>query len=230
MWVALAGAVGWLLYAKKEQIVSLGTDVLEYGREEYFRMVIDDNAKPYADVILQVARETGIDPFLIYAIGKQESRWGNALSPRGPGGTGDSGHGRGIMQIDDRSWGSWLESNDWTDPYTNVSKGVEVLKQALDFFQSNSSIRGYTDGTWVDIGSSSAAKRGVAPGRYPDPRPLSGDALTAAALAAYNTGAANVLMSIAAGVSPDRTTANGQYSSMAMNTAASTASNYQALG
>lgn len=230
LWVALGGAgIAYLVNKNKEAIVSFGTDVLEAGREEYFRAVIDSHAQDYADVILQVARETGVDPFLIYAIGKQESRWGDALSPRGPGGTGDSGHGHGIMQIDDRSWQNWLDENDWTDPYTNVSKGVSILQAAMSFFSGNASIKGYTDGRLVDIGAKSAAKRGIQPGLYPDPRPLTGDALTAAALAAYNSGSGNVLMSIAAGLSPDVTTANGGYSALALSTAAETAGTYQSL-
>lgn len=230
LWVALGAAgVAYLVNRNKEAIVSLGTDALAAGKELYFQATLSSDAQPYSDVILQVARESGVDPFLIYAIGEQESRWGNALSPVGPGGTGDGGHGHGIMQIDDRSWGTWLAENDWTDPYTNVSKGVEILKQAIDFFSGNAAVKNYTDGSTVTISSASAAKRGVAAGSYPDPRPLSGDALTAAALAAYNAGAAAVLLSIAAGASPDVTTANGHYSSMALARAAETADTYNAL-
>jgi soluble lytic murein transglycosylase-like protein len=229
LWVALGAAgVAYLIYKNKETIVSLGTDALAAGKELYFQATLSSDAQPYSDIILAVARDTGIDPFLIYAIGEQESRWGDALSPPGPGGTGDSGHGHGIMQIDDRSWGSWLASNDWTDPETNIRKGVEILKQALAFFSSNASIPGYTNGSLVSI-DKSADRLGVAPGQYPDPRPLSGDALTAAALAAYNAGAGSVLMALAAGLSPDVVTANGRYSDMAMNRAAETASTFTSL-
>ena len=51
----------------------------------------------------------------------------------------------------------------------------------------------------------------MSPGDYPDPRPLKGDLLTRAAVAAYNTGEGNVLMSVAAGVEPDATSTGGDY-------------------
>ena len=238
LWIALAGAaIAWLVNQNKEEIVSFGTDVLEEGKELYFKASISDDAADYSDLILLVAKEQAIDPFLIYAIGQRESRWGNALSPKGPSGTGDVGHGRGIMQIDDRSFGpdangegkgnGWLAENDWTDPYTNITQGAKILNQALKFFASNSSISGYTDGTTVSI-TNSAKKLGVTAGSYPDPRPLSGDDLTAAALAAYNTGAANVLMAIAAGKSPDTTTTGGNYAGDVLAKAATAASTYSA--
>lgn len=106
------------------------------SEEEKFTASLPSNAKPYAQVILRVAREEGISPQLIFAIGEQESRWGQALSPAGPGGTGDGGHGHGIMQIDDRSFGDWLLTNNWTDPYTNVKKGVKILKSKRSYLAS----------------------------------------------------------------------------------------------
>jgi Transglycosylase SLT domain len=237
LWVALgAAAAGYFIFANKEAIVSYGTDALAAGKELYFKLSIADDAQDYSDIILQVAREQGVDPFLIYALGERESRWGDALSPKGPGGTGDAGHGRGIMQIDDRSFGpdeqgigsgdGWLAANDWRDPYTNVTKGAQVLNQALRFFQSNSAIKGYTDGRLVSI-TSSASRLGVTAGYYPDPRPLDGDALTAAALAAYNTGAANVLMALAAGKSPDTTTTGGNYAGDVIAKASAAAAAFQ---
>ncbi len=38
------------------------------------------------------------------------------------------------MQIDSRTWGDWLASHDWTDPYTNVRKGAEILASDMDYF------------------------------------------------------------------------------------------------
>ena len=237
LWIALGGAVlAGLAFWKKEAIVSFGTDALDAGKQLYFKATLSDDASPYSDLILQVAKEQGVDPFILYALGERESRWGEALSPAGPTGTGDSGHGRGIMQIDDRSFGpdangvgkgnGWLGQNDWTDPYTNLTQGAIILNQALKFFSSNAPIKGYTDGTNVSI-TSSASKLGVSPGTYPDPRPLSGDALSAAAIAAYNTGAANTLMAIAAGKSPDTTTTGGNYSGDVLAKASAAAAQFQ---
>lgn len=239
MWVALGGAVvAYFAFLKKEAIVSFGTSVFEAGNELYFRYAISDQAADYADLILQVAKETGVDPFILAALGDRESRWGDALSPKGPSGTGDVGHGRGLLQIDDRSFGpdergvgsgnGWLGSHDWRDPYTNVRKGADILKGKLAFFQGNGSVKGITDGTNVSI-TKSASRFGVAQGYYPDPRPLSGDTLTAAGLAAYNTGEGNVLMALACGKSPDTTTANGNYSGDVLAKASAAAATFSTM-
>ncbi len=229
LWVALGGAIlAYLTYWKRGAIVTLGTSALETGKELYFKWSISDQAQDYSDIILRVAKETGVDPFLIAALGDRESRWGQALSPKGPGGTGDYGHGRGLMQVDDRSWAAWLAANNWKDPYTNVRKGAEILKAKLAFFQSRSKVKGYTDGVNVSI-TSSAARFGVPAGNYPDPRPLTGDALTEAGLAAYNTGEGNVLMALACGKSPDTTTANGNYSSDVLAKAAKAAQTFNTM-
>lgn len=74
--------------------------------------------KPLADAVGAV---TGLDPFLLLAVMYRESRCGDALKPPGPAGTGDAGHGRGLMQIDDRTHGSFLAAQDW--------RGVSLWKQ-----------------------------------------------------------------------------------------------------
>ena len=237
LWIALGAAIVFYLgFSNKDAIVSFGTDALAAGKELYFKASLPDDAADYSDLILQVSKEQGTNPFLLYAIGHRESGWGTTVSPRGPTGTGDNGHGRGLMQIDDTNFGpdangvgkgnGWLAANDWTDPYTNVTKGAQVLNAALSFFSGNASIPGYTDGSMVSI-TNSANRLGVAAGNYPDPRPLAGDALSAAALAAYNSGSANVLMAIAAGKSPDTTTTGGNYSSDVLAKAGAAAAAYQ---
>ena len=227
-WYALGGAVLAYLYYQKEAIVAGVQAVSVWGKEQYFDAVLPAYAQPYASAILAASKATGVDPFTIFALGDRESGWGQYLSPPGPGGTGDSTHGRGLMQIDDRTWASWLASNDWTDPATNVLKGAQILKSDLDFFAGTSPIQGLVDASGVYLPSSVAAARGVAPGYYPDPRPLSGDALTQAALAAYNTGMGNVLYSIAAGLSPDATTTQGNYATDVAQRASQLASEFEA--
>jgi len=207
---ALGGAVA-LAFTQRKTIMIYGAKALEAGKELLFQASLSNEAQPYSDLILQVAREQNVDPFLIYALGQRESRWGAALSPPGPAGTGDYGHGRGIMQIDDRSWGDWLNSNDWGDAYTNVSKGAEILKAKIAFFAGKSAVSGLTDGSTVSVSANQAAKRGVSPGSYPDPRPLSGEALTQAGIAAYNAGEGAVLVSLAVGLEPEATTYGGDY-------------------
>lgn len=212
--VLLGGAVAALLLTKRRSIMLYGAKALEAGKEWVFEKSISDEAQPYAKLILRVARETGVDAFLLYALGQRESRWGEAIG--GPGGTGDGGHGRGIMQIDDRSFAQWLAANDWRDPYTNVTKGALILKQKMAFLGTDAAVRGLTDGVFVAVSATQAARRGVEPAtlsdmKYRDPRPLVGEKLIRAAIAAYNSGEGNILISLAVGVDIDTTTANGNY-------------------
>jgi hypothetical protein len=62
-----------------------GSKVLEAGGDLLFNMCLPARAQPYSDMILQVARETGVDPYILFAIGDRESNWGTQLR----WGTGD---------------------------------------------------------------------------------------------------------------------------------------------
>lgn len=242
--IALGAAVAAFAYSQKETIMLYGSKALEAGNELLFKLSLPGYAQDYADLILQVAKETGVDPYILFAIGDRESNWGTQLRQ----GTGDwtarsaaawgktpgatvvtalpkgwnnggiaagpwaipadgLGWGRGLMQLD-------LQNSlgvNWTDPISNIREGAKLYQQHLTFFTSNSSIPGYTDGSVVSI-TSSAAKLGVDPGDYPDPRPLQGEDLAKAAAAAYNTGDAHVVLALAAGQSPDFFTTGGDYS------------------
>lgn len=134
-WALLGGGAALLLFRK--QAVVIGGEIVDEVKKDIFKIVIPDAAQPYSDVVLQVAQEQSVDPLLIIALGEQETGWTMKApyTPRGdPRGTGDGGHGHGIMQIDDRTWGDWLATNDWGDPYTNITKGVQILKQNLAYF------------------------------------------------------------------------------------------------
>jgi hypothetical protein len=74
--------------------------------------------------IARVAGESGVDPALIAGIISRESGAGLLLDQSG---LGDFGHGHGLMQIDDQSFGPWLESHDWKNPLVNIRKGVDIL-------------------------------------------------------------------------------------------------------
>jgi membrane-bound lytic murein transglycosylase MltF len=58
-----------------------------------------------------------------------------AIMDRETGGNnidGDGGHGRGLMQVDDRFHGAWLAAHDQGhDPQSNVAKGCEILCSGL---------------------------------------------------------------------------------------------------
>jgi hypothetical protein len=70
---------------------------------------------------------------VLASICNRESDFGVALNPPGPTGRGDRGHGRGLMQIDDRFHGAWVMLTDdagvplWKKPEENIAKGAEIL-------------------------------------------------------------------------------------------------------
>lgn len=174
---ALAGigilTAGVVIYMRRRTLSALGQSAVDNAG--LFALAIPNEAAPYAATILAVASETGVDPFLIAAVGQRESRWGQALDSSG---TGDYGHGHGIMQIDDRTWGSWIASNDWLDPYVNVSKGAEILAANLAYFEGKgltgdqltaAAAAAYNHGpgnVWSNLRSSGNPDVGTAGGNY----------------------------------------------------------------
>jgi Transglycosylase SLT domain len=66
------------------------------------------------------------------AIMDRESAGGKTLSPPGPAGTGDQGHGRGLMQIDDRSHPEFTAGEGWKDPETNITYAAKLLRSLYD--------------------------------------------------------------------------------------------------
>lgn len=175
--------LGVLVFMNRKTLSSIATAAIDIVNDEIFLLTIPRSARPYADVIKQVAQETGIDPFLIVALGDQETRWGTlhgAGGTTGPSIIGADGTGHGLMQIDSGTWGAWLAANDWEDPYTNIRKGTEIFLADLDYFASKG---------------------------------LSGDAQIQAALAAYNHGPDNVWRNVSKNLSPDTGTTGGNYAS-----------------
>lgn len=190
-----AGIIGtfWALVIYNRGTLSkVGTRVVDAAKKQVFLNIIPARSRFYADTVLRVADDETVSPFLLVAIMERESRSGEALSPKGPSGTGDGGHGRGLMQIDDRSFGpdaqgvgkgdGWLASHDWRDPIANIRKGAQVYKGKRKYIQSK------------------------VPG-------LSDYQLMAASLAAYNSGEGTIVQSLKAGRNVDSTTAGGDYSS-----------------
>jgi len=73
------------------------------------------------------AKKYRLDPALIFAVMERESGGKNQY--------GDGNHGRGLMQIDDRTWGAWLAKHDGgMDPASNIMKGAEILRDCLNSF------------------------------------------------------------------------------------------------
>jgi len=76
----------------------------------------------------------GVDPLLVAAVMDRESAGGDALRPKGASGTGDKGHGLGLMQLDDRHWpglmsATWPEPGAklWQDANVNIYLGARYL-------------------------------------------------------------------------------------------------------
>lgn len=201
----LAVALGAFAVVQRKNIVKIGATVFDATKALAFRAALtaatpNGRAAKYSDTVLKVASEEQVSPFLIVAIMERESHSGDALTPTGPTGTGDSGHGRGLMQLDDRTkggtfHGAVIADGRWQDPYWNMKAAVvDHIKPDQSYFTGKG---------------------------------LTGDALLRATVAAYNTGAGNVWKSIQAGKSPDTTTAGGDYSADVLSRLASISQAFQ---
>lgn len=106
-----------------------------------FKLGLPLRAQVYARELVMAHLATGLDPLLIAAVMDRESLCGEALKPRGAGGTGDQGHGRGLMQIDDRSHGPFIAATDdsgiplWTKAASNILYGAQLLEKNLREFE-----------------------------------------------------------------------------------------------
>lgn len=91
--------------------------------------------KNYEHIVQKVSAKYEIPVAIIAGIGSRESHWGLALTPPGPGGTGDGGHGRGLMQVDDRWHVNFINSGKWADATENIIYGCAVLKNSMYLFE-----------------------------------------------------------------------------------------------
>lgn len=126
-------------------------------------LVLPAAGKPYAQIIAEAADEFGLNTLILAGLLEWESGFGANLTPPGPGGTADGGHGHGLAQIDDRTWGGWLATHDWTDPRTNIRKGAEILADNLKRFGGD-----YTKALAAYNAGPRAVERAVAAGEDPD--------------------------------------------------------------
>lgn len=94
-------------------------------------------AEPIAQAAMQVRPD---DPrrfaLLIAAVGQVETQWGRVhgfQGTTGPSIIGADGHGRGLMQVDDR----YHALAGWDDPATNILSGARILDAGLRAFAPN---------------------------------------------------------------------------------------------
>lgn len=92
-------------------------------------------AEQYKPILVDAARRVPCPPSLLAAIGSRESGWGLLLKPPGPAGTGDHGHGRGLMQIDDRWHKEFVASGQWQVPQSSIDYAAGLLQWATKYFR-----------------------------------------------------------------------------------------------
>lgn len=96
----------------------------------------------YRAIVNIIASQFKIQVSVIAGIGSRESLWGLALTPQGPTGTGDGGHGRGLMQVDDRWHVKHTSGTDWMIPEKHIPYAVGVLKWSIDTLQKDMGLQG----------------------------------------------------------------------------------------
>ena len=242
---AAAGAATLLALISQRRRIALGVTVAwDSAKKLVLARALPRSARPYADYIVEAASAEGGPVFALVGLGDRESRWGALLTPPGPAGVGDltdrrnedgtprrpptygkvPAWGYGLMQIDVESFLDFVKSGAWSDARQNIRKGASVLRKKMDYFMAIPGTPG------VRLGPTAAARRGVKPGVYRDPRPLGAAAALRAALSAYNTGELNVLRSLAAGVAADTTSTGKDYGMDVERRGAAVATAFRAAG
>lgn len=84
----------------------------------------------YHPALVAAAAQYGHRVEVLAGILMRESRGGEALDSML---LGDGGHGHGLMQIDDRSFPAFCQSEDWRDPDKNITFGASVLDAKRSF-------------------------------------------------------------------------------------------------
>jgi len=264
-WLLIGGAVAivlaFVLDKRKELQVAIAAGVrtiMDTADKLIFKAQLPSYARPYGDLILQVATEQNIDPFVLFGFLDRETLVGTAKAYVNK--TGDAtprcrsqaqvnkypslyrvvgscadgtlsvmpsdglGWGRGIAQIDWEQQYPWAQTHNWQDDYTNMTQGAKLFKRNLDYFAAT------PNSEPVVINAVYGAKLNTGPGDYVDPRPMWGEDLTAAALAAYNSGIGQTLLCVAAGRPADYLTTGADYAQDALRRATALAANYEANG
>lgn len=81
--ISTSSSQGGATSEKAPEVKTVGWTVTQ------LKKVAPKSAYPYLEFVIEAANKYGISPLIILALGQQESRWGDALKPKGPGGSGD---------------------------------------------------------------------------------------------------------------------------------------------
>jgi hypothetical protein len=113
-----------------------------YTRSELVSHLNEIQSRSYEPLIREAAEDFGLQPSVIGGVGSRESFWGIILRPRGAAGVGDGGHGRGLMQIDDRAHPSFIATGKWKDPRGNIQFGCELLADNREILRRQTGLTG----------------------------------------------------------------------------------------
>jgi hypothetical protein len=180
------------------------TTTLDYNHPSLLAELAE--LKKYRVWVEEAAGHYHLNPSLLCGIGSRESRWGLALQPQGPAGTGDfqqrppqpkvsrttplppdgRGFGRGLLQID-YDWHEFARTGTWHSPRDNIFYACEILHKSLQ----------------------TLARERVA-----------ANLQTRAMLAAYNGGLTNTLNALRKGLDVDANTTGKNYSEDVLDRAA----------
>lgn len=117
--------------------------------------------RPWWPMVERAAKKHQLDPALVLAVMDRESGGRNIR--------GDGGHGRGLMQIDDRSHGRFLAAHDGgLDPASNIDYGSSILAANL----RNPRFAGHPAAA---IAAYNCGPGNVVDVRHPDARTAGGD-------------------------------------------------------
>jgi len=97
-----------------------------YAANELAPHLQEIRLRGYEAIIGDASQEFNLQSSIIAGVGSRESLWGIILNPPGPGGVGDGGHGKGLMQIDDGAH-EFARTGNWQDPRANVFFGCGIL-------------------------------------------------------------------------------------------------------
>ncbi len=108
-------------------------------------MTLPPLLEQWRSFILESAAKHGVRPEVLAAIIWRESRGGDALTPKGPAGTGDGGHGRGLCQVDDRFHKEFVDAlidgtPAWQLPGVNIDYGASILASFLKCFHGDEAL------------------------------------------------------------------------------------------
>ena len=153
--------------------MSKETDTLKFIHETYHPILVESAA----------AHGHKIEVMAGILMRETEGGTSRYLDKPGPEGKGDSGHGHGLFQIDDRSFPVFCAGEDWKNPLKNAMMAGSVLNQKRNSLKILSKRKGFV---------------------IKD--------LDRAAIAAYNCGEGNVTNVLFAQKDVDSKTAHGNYS------------------